>query len=166
MLLKACGKGHFYDGAKFLECPHCAGGLTRENFRDEETSRKKTRELDKTKRRKGQRMYTAGWLVCTKGAVCGNTYPFYEGENMVGIGRSLDISLVPDAVGEEERYFSLICHSSRDIYQIVIPVNGQPVYLDGELLSVGKHPMHADQVIQTGDLSFVMVPFDVKKYKK
>lgn len=166
MLLKACGNGHFYDGAKFLECPHCAGGLTRENFQDEEMNRKKTRELDKTKRRKGSRQYTAGWLVCTSGAVCGHTYPFYDGENIVGIGRSLDISFIPDAVGEEERYFTLICHSAKDMYQIVVPEKGQPVRLDGELLPAGKHRLQAEQVIQTGDLSFMMVAFDVKKYKK
>lgn len=166
MLLKACGNGHFYDGAKFLECPHCAGRLKKENFLDEETNRKKTRELDKKKHRKGQRQYTAGWLVCIKGVVCGSAYPFYEGENAIGIGRSLDVSFIPDAVGEEEIYFSLICHSARAVYQLVIPENGKPVRLDGELLPAGKHTIHEKQVVETGDLSFIMVTFDVKKYKK
>lgn len=166
MLLKACGHGHFYDGAKFLECPHCAGGLTRENFLDEEMSRKKTRQLDKTKKRKGGRQYTAGWLVCTGGAVCGRTYPFYDGENLVGIGRSLDISFIPDAAGEEEIYFTLLCNSAKDTYQIIVPENGQSVKLDGELLAAGKHRLQADQMIQTGDLTFLPVAFDVKKYKK
>lgn len=84
----------------------------------------------------------------------------------MGIGRSLDISFIPDAAGEEEIYFTLLCNSAKDTYQIIVPENGQSVKLDGELLAAGKHRLQADQMIQTGDLTFLPVAFDVKKYKK
>lgn len=86
MLLKACGNGHFYDGAKFLECPHCAGGLTRENFQDEEMNRKKQENWIK---RSGEKVRDSirrdGWYV-PAGLSAVIHIPFMMGKILWGLG--------------------------------------------------------------------------------
>lgn len=101
MNLTKCKNNHYYDADKFISCPHCSNeavgiplsdlqGLNQNNI---DTENSIPSELAVTLEQNSLRKNTVGWLVCTSGAMRGESFVLREEDNHIGRASNMDIRL-------------------------------------------------------------------------
>ena len=156
-----CSFGHYYDGARFTECPHCRSMLYTPVITDEE-KREIARlasvyvhgkEEKKTERPAGSRSisqrrkdnyFVTGWLVCIEGPDFGRCFPLYHGENALGRDANNAVCLERDeAVKMAVHCVIQYAYETASFY--LIPEKDLPVF-------VNEVRLEAPVSIRTGDL--------------
>lgn len=183
MAVIKCANGHFYDGAKFPECPHCnqEGNTGKAALNEEKTmflkeeltgsrpkAEKKLLEYAMGQNKKDERTVgfyrsqkggnpVAGWLVCINGTEWGRDFRIYAGKNKIGRALSMDIMLADDLSVARENHCFLIFEPKK-IQFILQKGQGDQVLVDGARLEEILI-LKGDEEIQIGDSTYIFVPF-------
>ena len=184
MAIERCVNGHFYDSAKFPECPHCKIDLpvnTRQGLNEGKTMfgpsspeiaaaavRQQVRidmggpaasADEKTvgvfRTQKGYDP-VVGWLVCIKGHEMGRDHRLHTGRNFIGRGLKSDIALTDDEQISRDDHCSIVFEPRKCVYAIVSG-NGE-VMVGGQSLK-GSIILTGDEIIEIGVSRFVFIPF-------
>ena len=177
-----CGNGHFYDGEKYKECPHCIGQSEKDTGDKEEKTRYLSKE-DHSKRNLAQKQLQefalgqgkrdertvgfyrtqkggnpiTGWLVCVNGAEWGRDFRIFSGKNKIGRALNMDIVLADDPAVSRENHCALIFEPRRVQY-ILQKGTGDQVTVDG--VPLGEMAvLKGEERIVIGNSTFVFIPF-------
>ncbi|MGN1202164.1 MAG: FHA domain-containing protein, partial [Eubacterium sp.] len=153
MAIVQCKNHHYYDDSRDDTCPYCEklksdfpnsdcyNGLEEQltvfkadsAFSDEEDYKlteaygEATDAEEKTigvySVREGN-LLTAGWLVCTDGAVRGQSFVFYSGRNFAGRSDDMHIVISDDPEIAREKHFSIV-YAPKSIRYFIIEGNGR-----------------------------------------
>lgn len=174
MAIVQCASLHYYDNEKFNVCPHCARLAEKKQekkpVQDEQIesyameyikrNRAEVKEGDSEKTigiyQKRGASYTAGWLVCVKGAEYGRDFPLYAGFNRIGRAGDNDIVLTDAGVSREE-HCSVIYEEKKNIFYILSKA-GNLTYLEDMLLEQAQE-IESGQVITVGETQLEFVAF-------
>lgn len=165
MAVVKCVNDHYYDNEKYSECPHCknlsAAGMTQDTAQAlqeqqiggyaaayiQRTVQKKAVlkavQAEETEEKKAPQ-FTAGWLVCTKGADYGKDFALYAGFNRIGRTSKNDIVLTDTQIVEDD-HCSVIYEEHKNVFYL-FPKAGSLVYLDGEAVDEAKIIRHGQQI--------------------
>jgi len=185
MAVERCVNGHFYDNAKFSECPHCKNELpvnTRMGLNEGKTmfgpsipdvaaaamrpqvridmggapvGPKDEKTVGVFRTQKGYDP-VVGWLVCIDGGDKGRDYRLHVGRNFIGRSMKSDIALIDDERISRDDHCSIIFEPKKCVYAIV---RGEGEVLVGGLPLGGSQTLTGDEVIEIGASSFVFIPF-------
>ncbi len=183
MAVLKCENGHFYDGAKFSECPHCKEPLPMSRTLNSEltqfgfvetafsTSNVKKEAVrvnlgapqgndEKTVgifREKLGIEPVVGWLVCTQGREKGRAYVLHSGRNFVGRNLKSDIAIPDDASVSGEDHCSIVFEPNKIIYMLARG-KGETVLINQQPLD-NTYILTGDESIEIGTSRFVFVPY-------
>ena len=156
-----CSFGHFYDAARYPQCPHCRTMQYTPVMSDEEkrevarlasvyvhgekkeTIRPAAPERSISQRRK-ENYYVTWWLVCIDGPETGRCYSLYHGENGVGTDEKNAVCIDQDPLVTSPVH-CVIQYTQETAVFYLIPEKDRPVYVNNVLLD-------APVSIRTGDL--------------
>lgn len=186
MAIVKCSKGHFYDNAKFSQCPYCGimapdddvtvslasqanrsaddktvalrpASLSEGNMQNTESM---ADEDDKTVRfyeeQKGIDLIV-GWLVCVSGMERGRDYRLHQGFNRIGRDYKMDIPVMDDkSLGREP--VCAVVYDDRTNKFFAVQQQGNMAYLNGEVLQ-GAVELKTGDIISAGKSRFEFVAF-------
>ena len=185
MAVLRCDNGHFYDNAKFPECPHCnneVSQITRQELNEGRTmflpsnpgagsagDKQKVRiDMGGTGKEPADEktvgVYRSekgcdpvvGWLVCISGGEKGRDYRLHAGRNFVGRGLKSDVSLPEDTQISRENHCSVVYEPKKNAYAIIS--GGGETHVNGDSLQ-GSRPINGDENISIGASEFIFVPY-------
>jgi len=183
MAILKCDNGHFYDNAKFPECPHCSGEASQITRQELNEGRTMFLPSDSGAAPSGEKQKVridmggtgpadektvgvyrtekgcdpvVGWLVCISGGEKGRDYRLHAGRNFIGRGLKCDVSLPDDAQISRENHCSIVFEPKKCTYAM-ISGDGE-VYVSGEFISASK-PLTGDEVIAIGASLFIFIPY-------
>lgn len=184
MAVVKCGKGHFFDDAKYAACPHCENDLPanpRRGISDEMTvfgaaapaagagarqkvhvdlgapgaaADEKTVGIFRTEKGCDP---VVGWLVCTGGREKGRDFRLHAGRNYIGRAMKSDVALVDDERVSRDDHCSIVFEPRRGSFHLVRG-EGEGVLVNGERLHDSR-ALAGDEEIEIGASVFVFVPF-------
>ncbi len=184
MAVLQCVKGHYYDGDKFAECPHCKNpppavrrgigeGLT--EYRPSKPSPAgpaprgqiaidlggppkpgDERTVGVFRTEKGHDP-VVGWLVCVRGREAGRDWRLHAGRNFVGRAMNSDIALVDDERITRENHCSIVFEPRQGLFMLARGL-GDGVVVNGERLADSRQ-LCGDEVLEIGSSAFVFIPF-------
>ena len=180
MAVLRCAQGHFYDGEKFPECPHCknpppkrrglgeamteyrpssgssapAGGKAVIPLGPARGADEKTVGIYKATLGRDP---VVGWLVCVKGKEAGRDYRLHAGRNFIGRALSMDVCLADDESVSREDHCSLVFEPNQGVF-LLARGRGDGVMVEGERLAESRI-LEGDETIEIGGSAFVFVPF-------
>ncbi|MFI3212870.1 MAG: FHA domain-containing protein [Eubacteriales bacterium] len=179
MAVIQCEKGHFYDGEKFQECPHCKTPLSsKKRMISEEMTQYKPFSIQESsipvvmamgngmqKDEKTVGIYQSklgiepvvGWLVCTEGKEKGRSYTLHVGRNFVGRAIHMDVSLPDEEQVSMEDHCSIVFEPRRLIFMLARG-KGESVIVNGEFLQE-SYQLTGEENIQLGNTKLVFIPF-------
>jgi hypothetical protein len=172
MAVTRCDKGHFYDGAKYPECPHCKDGMDDEKtlsgpainkpratgrmvFEFAKPSDGEEKTIGVFKKTHGHDPVT-GWLVCVKGPERGRDYRLHSGRNFLGRAPQMDISVADDIGITRENHCSVVYDPKGRTF--LLAPGSAAAYLNGQLAESPLKIATSD-VISAGSSDFVFIPF-------
>lgn len=169
MAVVRCEKGHFYDGEKYRECPHCGQGcLSKEEHGSRSLAQKQLQEFAVIRGNKEERtvgLFRAskggnpivGWLVCMNGGEWGRDFRMFAGKNKIGRALNMDIVLADDLAVARENHCYLIFEPRKVTYLLQKGV-GDRVLVNGEPLEEVT-VLHGEESIEIGNSTFIFIPF-------
>ncbi len=178
MAVLRCEQGHFYDGEKFSECPHCKNPPSKrrplaEQMTEYHPSSPPPRagrvEIALGSPRPGDektvgvyrtalgRDPVVGWLVCLRGKEMGRDYRLHAGRNTVGRAVQMDICLPDDESVSRENHCSIVFEPNEGKFLLARGL-GETVLVEGQPLA-GSCALNGDETIEIGASAFVFVPF-------
>ena len=178
MAVIQCEQGHFYDGEKFGECPHCKNppprrrdlgeGVTeyhpsmpspqrgRVEVRLGEANQREEKTVGIYQAKMG-RDPVVGWLVCLTGKEQGRDYRLHAGRNYIGRAVQMDVALTDDEQISREDHCSLVFEPKNGVFWLARG-KGDGVKVNGESLTDSRL-LEGDETIELGSSSFVFIPF-------
>jgi hypothetical protein len=164
MAVVKCGRGHFYDDAKYDKCPMCNKS---EQSRDDDiktmsffSAPQSNTDDEKTigiNFKKNKCDPVVGWLVCTDGPEKGRDYRIRSGRNFIGRDYSNDISLPDDPAINRKDAGYIIYEPHKNMF---LAVNGESavITVNGDLANT---PMviTEDDDISIGAYRFALVAY-------
>lgn len=181
MAITRCGNGHFFDNAKYQECPYCVSLAKERNRYEDQLRESVTIAMPKQEpvqevnvgvyvppkgddektigifAKKSGGDCVTGWLVCVKGKERGRDYRLHNGNNWIGRGYQMDVCVVEDPSISRENHANIV-YDYRSGKFFLAPGNGMTVYLNGEaILKAGE--LKARDRIGIGESEFSFVPF-------
>lgn len=144
----AKGKGERISGCIFQSLQAGAGGM-KGDFDKEKT-------VSFYSGRKGNRLL-AGWLVCLSGNARGRDYRIYYGNNDIGRGSSMDISIPEDMNIAADRHCSIV-YDANKMKCYLVPHDGDATMRNGELVTKPSLFAHGD-VLEIGMSKLEYVDF-------
>lgn len=181
MAITKCIRGHYYDDAKYMACPHCKAGEDMEE--DTHTIAIRPGEIENQAilylqgfGRKGKinvdiddektigmfsgsrgNDFVTGWLVCVEGPEKGRDYRLHYGFNKVGRSRMMDVCILEDGQIARETHCSIVYENRQNRFYAA-PKGGNLVYLNDELLDESKDLKSGD-ILEMGESRFEFVAF-------
>lgn len=174
MNLVKCPNGHFYDGSKFAECPHCA-----------QTDLQATMPLEPAKADSPaplpfqQQSFAAspsddavtigmyqkiigvepvvGWLVCIEGEYFGESFKLRSGKNFIGRASDMDIILGMDKSVSRNRHACIIYEPKSRIF-IAQPGESKELFYLNEEVVLNNLKMKVNDVLQIGETKLMLIP--------
>ncbi len=181
MAVLRCEQGHFYDGDKFEECPHCKNALPSRRRLGEALTEMRPHSPtpaagvaprvqvqlgaagpadEKTVgiyRAKLGRDPVVGWLVCMQGAEAGRDYRLHAGRNSVGRAMQMDVCLPDEARISRQDHCFIIYEPMQAVF-VLVRGQGEEVLVNGQPLA-DSCPLNGDETITLGASTFVFIPF-------
>lgn len=177
-----CANGHYYDSTRYSECPYCkpsASVSPRQNGNDTDASSlnvtvpfnnvqggKASSDMEKTVRMVEQKAGydpVVGWLVCVEGSNKGKDFRLHDGNNFVGRGSDMDISLSGDKAVSASNHFSVTYDRRHDRYFMSMGMGKEIVYVNNEPLTANARYMEIGDRIEVGSTTLVFIPLN-KEY--
>ncbi len=181
--LTRCKNGHFFDGGKYEECPHC------NNQNEPEVTKMDPKILESIKEEKEytdifsysspekkeqatendnmtvhyyQRALgtepVVGWVVCVDGVHFGEDFKIKSGRNFIGRSGTMDISLSGDKTISRERHAILTYDPKGNVFMIQPGDSSELCYLNGQLVLIPTQ-LKANDRISLGESELMFVPF-------
>ena len=100
---------------------------------------------------------TVGWLVCTKGASCGKTFPLREGRNFIGARSDMDIVLSKEDKVSDRKHAVITYVPKQNCYVAQQGSARELYYVNGEAV-LQNVTLKEKDVIEIGQASFLFVP--------
>ena len=181
--LTRCKNGHFFDGGKYEECPHC------KNQNEPEVTKMDPKILESIKEEKEytdifsysspdkkeqatendsmtvhyyQRALgtepVVGWVVCVDGVHFGEDFKIKSGRNFIGRSGTMDISLSGDKTISRERHAILTYDPTGNVFMIQPGDSSELCYLNGQLVLIPTQ-LKANDRISLGESELMFVPF-------
>jgi hypothetical protein len=167
-----CKHGHFYDEAKYAECPHCVGPTSDKDqddvmvasveskvnahVSDRLAAYSKYLSAGGTGLRGGEIEPVVGWLVCVQGAERGRDYRIHAGQNFIGRSFGMDVAVIGDEQISREKHCVIVYDPGTGNYHLVHG-EGTDTYLNDDLLAGYAVLKNRDQ-ITIGASEFIFVP--------
>jgi len=101
--------------------------------------------------------FPTGWLVCVKGAHCGQVFPLDTEKNKMGRNPKFDISLMKEMTVTEEAQAVVIYEPKHRVFYLQNGTSDGLVYLNEELL-FSHDRLKAYDKIQIGNAEFIFIP--------
>lgn len=182
--LTRCKNGHFFDGGKYNECPHCNNqnepDVTKmdskilESIKEEEkdytdifsySSPEKKSEAVESENMTVHYYQRAlgtepvvGWVVCVEGVHFGEDFKIKSGRNFIGRSGTMDISLSGDKAVSRERHAILTYDPKGNVFMIQPGDSSELCYLNGQLVLIPTQ-LKANDRILLGESELMFVPF-------
>lgn len=181
--LTRCKNGHFFDGGKYEECPHCNNQnepeVTKmdpkilESIKEEKEytdifsysspdKKEQTTENDSMTVHYYQRALgtepVVGWVVCVDGVHFGEDFKIKSGRNFIGRSGTMDISLSGDKTISRERHAILTYDPKGNVFMIQPGDSSELCYLNGQLVLIPTQ-LKANDRISLGESELMFVPF-------
>lgn len=185
MALKRCDNGHYFDPAKYGDCPTCQGAASalaapalptmpaagdgtddgRTRRRDEGQAPPHTAagpaadsgRTERLVRRQTGIDPVVGWLVCIGGPERGGDYRLHSERNFIGRGEAMDVRIGGDKTISRENHVSVSFDPKKDSFRL-LPGEGRGiVYLNGDEL-VSPTMLNAGDRIELGETVLLFVP--------
>lgn len=171
MNLVKCTNGHFYDGSRYSECPHCRQTemAKTEPINDSigvkpiiQSVQAGGTEVDDA-RTIG--MYqkiigvepVVGWLVCIEGEYFGEGFQLRSGKNFVGRASDMDIVLGLDKSVSRNRHACVIYEPKSRTFIAQPGESKELFYLNDEVV-LNNMKMTAYDVLQIGETRLMLIP--------
>ena len=185
MAVIKCANGHYYDDAKYQQCPHCQRNdsnressdgfdigenktVAKANYKNEDIiatqslrSMVKNNSVEDSLKTVG--IYStgrnsnpiAGWLVGIKGENRGRSFEIHIGKNFVGRSMNNDIHINDERVSREQ-HFSVIYEPVNIEFYVM---QGKGItYYNGTILCDAEKLQDGD-IIQAGSSEYMFVPY-------
>ena len=192
--LVRCKNGHFFDGGKYDECPHCNNNkepdvtiildpemaeCIKENAeeKNEYTDIFSYSSPDKKQENETSENMTVhyyqralgaepvvGWVVCVKGFHFGEDFKIKSGRNFIGRSGSMDISLSGDKAVSRERHAILTYDPKGNVFMIQPGDSSELCYLNGQLVLIPTQ-LSSNDIISLGESELMFVPFCSESFK-
>lgn len=176
MAVIQCKHNHYYDDAKFDECPHClrlsqgetdTEGATVSMDTSEDVTQGLNNLIGKYSEEKTVGLYAkkgfspiAGWLVCIEGKERGRDYRISSGRNFAGRALNMDIVLCDDPRISREKHFSIAYDPHSVSFAII--AGQSDTYINGERVTEPVTMKDGD-IIEVGETKLVFVPYCKKE---
>ncbi|MDL2217616.1 FHA domain-containing protein [Christensenellaceae bacterium OttesenSCG-928-M15] len=184
MAVIRCENGHFFDGAKYEECPHCKNPLpkNRQGLADAMTVaqwsmpsienragvNKRHIEMQLGRNKQDEKTVgifktaqgidpVVGWLVATGGKEKGRDYRLHTGRNFIGRGINMDIALVDDERISRENHCSIVFEPNKAKF-LLVTGESEGVEVNGSGV-MGSRELLGEEEIQIGASKFVFIPY-------
>lgn len=164
MKLTKCENNHYYDGTKFASCPHCINQKTAPHFssilglRQKKIPTKAPMPSDSDEVTYPSLHHnTVGWLVCLSGAMRGESFPIWEGENRIGRSSNMDIVLFREASVSRENHASITYSPEAGSFLLAAPGYSASILLNDIPLEQAS-TLSAKDRIQLGGCLLLFVP--------
>lgn len=173
-----CSNGHFFDGGKYDECPHCNNTRIPDvtvfvGEKDVETTEPElvtTAEAPKEENKVTEN-YTVhyfqksigtepvvGWLVCVKGVHFGEDFKIKSGRNFIGRSGAMNISLSGDKAVSRDKHAILTYDPKSNSFMIQPGDSSELCYLNDEMVLIPTK-LNANDKISLGESELMFVPF-------
>lgn len=181
MNLTKCPNGHFYDGDRFAECPHClqtefqqteplSGPIpfgTSQPVIQPEPVKQPTPSFVPQAVDEGvtigqyQRILgvepVVGWLVCIKGEYFGESFKLHSGKNFIGRASDMDIILGLDKSVSRNRHACVIYEPRSRVF-IAQPGESRELFYLNDDVVLDNVKMKAYDVLQIGETKLMIIP--------
>lgn len=188
MQLKKCENGHFYNGDKYKQCPHCGLSKIQKNVTVdlneakgteilfEETNSMNNSNFDNVLPKSEQKSFlqddertvfvyeaekVVGWLVCVEGEHYGEDFRLKAGKNYIGRGRDMDIVL--DKSRTVSRYQHAVISYENKEFRLSFCDSQKEIKLNGEKV-IDSHLLSYFDFIKIGSVSLIFIPFCSEKF--
>ena len=179
--LVRCEHGHFYDGAKYDNCPHCSNTkkpnetvfigreykdiMTDANAKNDSgvavinssVQDKKEQTMQYFQKSIGTEP-VVGWLVCVKGLHFGEDFRIKSGRNFIGRSGNNHISLSADTSVSREKHAVLTYDAINNQFLIQPDDSAELCYLNDEPVLVPTKLTINDR-ITVGESELMFIPF-------
>lgn len=162
MNLIKCANEHIYDMDKFESCPHCA---------NKEAKVKVTNILGSNQSEVGTLLPTAsaisanssllkrktvGWLVCIEGAMEGESFTLYEGDNHIGRGSNMDVALSKEKTVSRENHAVITYNTQDQTFTLSAKNHLDTTFYNNAPLTENKQLISKDSV-RVGDCTLLFI---------
>lgn len=181
MTLKQCPRGHYYDGDKFSQCPHCDG--TAPNHMASPPTvplapaeMPDTRPLQAAAGTAGQLedgptiplwiapelaeakvQPVVGWLVCLKGKHIGKGFSLKAGRNSIGRAKGMDVCLAGETTVSKENHTFVLYEPVNNQFLVTAGHSSSLCYANGEVVITSK-PLKKNDRLQIGEVELMFIP--------
>ena len=181
-----CERGHFYDGDRYVSCPHCAEGIVPEDslrIKNVESGIQKTEILSHPEMRQedsvhvaqtvllrpaeqeagfGSRNMAVAWLVGMDGAGYGKSYELTSSELFDPVQKTVALGVAPD-ISENVKEALLISYGKESNVFYVSAVGGNVVCVAGKAIT-GQQMLQTGQLISVGKEKYMFVELCGEKF--
>lgn len=181
MNLTKCPNGHFYDGDRFAECPHClqtefqqteplSGPIpfgSSQPVMQAEPMKQPAPPFVSQAADEGvtigqyQRILgvepVVGWLVCIKGEYFGESFKLHSGKNFIGRASDMDIILGLDKSVSRNRHACVIYEPRSRVF-IAQPGESRELFYLNDDVVLDNVKMKAHDVLQIGETKLMIIP--------
>lgn len=180
MNLVKCPNGHFYDGSKFEECPHCMQTEMQATVPLEPSNSRGAENVSVESGRSLQQqamsaipsddavtigMYqriigvepVVGWLVCIEGEYFGESFKLHSGKNFIGRASDMDIILGMDKSVSRNRHACII-YEPRSRAFIAQPGEAKELFYLNDEVVLNSIKMKKNDMLQIGGTKLMLIP--------
>ncbi len=178
--MKQCVNGHFYDDARYPDCPYCANraqdagktvGL------NQPAAIGKTVPLRTPAQEAGQAGKTVGilkkdlgidpvvgFVVCVDGPHKGTDFRLRSGRNFLGRSQEMDVALTDDETVSRENH-AVISYDSKDNLFLLVPGGGRGLtYHNGSVIESAV-PLRAYDRVEIGQCKLLFLPICSEQFR-
>lgn len=187
MNLIKCNKGHYYDGDKFPNCPHCAGTVSNNIADNNKTvpleaavapevcptepvtgTEPEVIQSAKVVIPSGEKTVgyydieegiepVVGWLVCVEGVDIGKSYNLKAGRNFIGRSSTNDVVLSDDNSVSREKHAIVIYDPKSRNFMVQPGMSSELFYVNDEVI-LQAVPINDRDFISVGKTKLMFVP--------
>lgn len=185
MNLVKCPNGHFYDGNRFSECPHCI--QTESALTEPLTDPAHAQEVEVKKQEVHKKMQfsgagmdddartvgvyqkiigvepVVGWLVCIEGEYFGESFNLRSGKNFIGRASDMDIVLGLDKSVSRNRH-ACVVYEPRSRVFIAQPGESRELFYLNDEVVLNNVKMSSNDVLLIGETKLMLIPCCSEKF--
>lgn len=170
-----CGKGHFYDGDRYVSCPHCASGIVpEESLRTGNNSDEKTEILKREDIVPGDSTVllnygnneaietVMGWLVGIAGNEYGKSFELTTKEYKLKGKASIEIELNENLPESFRNSVKIGFGRTSEVFYIKA-IAGNVVCVNKDAV-MGQQMLESGDVVSMGEIKFAFIPLCGNKF--
>ena len=173
--MKQCDNGHFYDEARFDQCPYCVPSSAGKTVAATPTpAAGKTMPFQPQGGNDGKTVGVmkkslgidpvVGFVVCVDGPQKGESFTLVSGRNFVGRGASMDVALTEDDTVSRENH-ALISYDAKGNSFMLSPGMGRGItYLNGAQIESAVILAAYDK-IEVGSSALLFLPLCGERFR-